>query len=139
MPALNCSTVHNVSLIAFQLHYFSETPELATLCLSAYAVIFVLGVSGNRRPVILSVRRPHMKTVTNVFITNLAVADCLVYLVNGPMVTTLGNWGIGQSVKFICKLLSSFGRMCRCLRVSNRLSYTGGPTPNFITCICMLH
>ena len=67
-----------------------------------------------RRPVILTIRRPHMKTVTDVFITNLAVADYLVYLVNVPMVTTLGNWGIGRLVKFMS---SSYRPLAGCVAV----------------------
>lgn len=138
MPALNCSTIHYVSLPSNCITSVKRQSWPHSVCQHMPWSLF-LGLSRNRRPVTLTIRRSHMKTVSDVFITNLTVADYLVYLVNVPVVTTLGNWGIGRSVKFMCKLLSSFGRMCRCLRVSNRLSYTGGPTPNFITCICMLH
>ncbi|KAL9984549.1 hypothetical protein ACROYT_G006857 [Oculina patagonica] len=67
----------------------------------------VSGVGGNLL-VILTIRRPHMKTVTNVFITNLAVADFLVCLLNVPMVTTLGHLGYWPFGELMCKFLSSF-------------------------------
>ena len=49
-----------------------------------------------------------MKTVTNVFITNLAVADFLVCLLNVPMVTTLGHLGYWPFGELMCKFLSFF-------------------------------
>ena len=112
MSALNCSAIYNVSLpsnctTSPPSEDDSEPPELATLRLFAYVVIFVLGVGGNLL-VILTIRRPHMKTVTNVFITNLAVADFMVCLLNVPMVTTLGHLGYWPFGEFMCKLLSSF-------------------------------
>lgn len=112
MSALNCSAINNVSLPSNcttlpPLVGYSEPPELAILRLLAYAVIFVLGVGGNLL-VILTIRRPHMKTVTNVFITNLAVADFLVCLLNVPMVATLGHLGYWPFGELMCKFLSSF-------------------------------
>ena len=112
MSAPNCSAIINSSLPAnctttSPVVGYSEPSELAILRLIAYAVIFVLGVGGNLL-VILTIRRPHMKTVTNVFITNLAVADFLVCLLNVPMVTTLGHLGYWPFGELMCKFLSSF-------------------------------
>lgn len=84
---------------------FKEPEYLAWLRLFGYATIFILGVCGNLL-VIFAIRRPHMKTVTNVFITNLAVADFLVCLLNVPMVTTLGHLGYWPFGEFLCKFIS---------------------------------
>lgn len=112
MSALNCSAIINASSSTNCTAWspfvgYSEPTELAILRLLAYAVIFVLGVGGNLL-VILAIRRPQMKSVTNVFITNLAVADFLVCLLNVPMVTTLGHLGYWPFGEFMCKFLSSF-------------------------------
>ena len=112
MSSLNCSALTNASLpsncTTSTLHTgYSEPEALAWLRLFAYAVIFILGIGGNLL-VILTIHRPHMKTVTNVFITNLAVADFLVCLLNVPMVTTLGHLGYWPFGEFMCKFLSFF-------------------------------
>ena len=112
MSSLNCSALVNASLnsnctapTSYEGH--SEPEALAWLRLFAYAVIFILGVVGNLL-VVLAIRRPHMKTVTNVFITNLAIADFLVCLLNVPMVATLGHLGYWPFGEFMCKFLSFF-------------------------------
>ena len=110
MPPLNCSVLTNASLspnctATGTITGYSEPEALKWLRLFAYAFICVLGVLGNLL-VILTIRRPHMKTVTNVFITNLAVADFLVCLLNVPMVTTLGHLGYWPFGDFLCKFLS---------------------------------
>ena len=111
MSVLNCSTIINGSFpsnctTSAPVIGYSEPSELAILRLIAYAIIFILGVGGNLL-VILTIRRPHMKTVTNVFITNLAVADFLVCLLNVPMVTTLGHLGYWPFGELMCKFLPS--------------------------------
>ena len=44
----------------------------------AYLLVFVMGVIGNSFVVTVVFRAPRMRSVTNVFIANLAVADLLV-------------------------------------------------------------
>ena len=60
----------------------------------AYGFVFVLGVIGNGLVVSVVLCIPSMKTVTNYFIVNLAVADLLVALFCLP-ITLLANifWG----------------------------------------------
>ena len=105
----NCSTISNATNCTADLRGldFREPKELAWLRLVAYIAIFVLGVVGNLL-VVLTIRRPHMKTVTNVFITNLAVADFVVCLFNVPMVTTLAHLGYWPFGEIMCKLLPFF-------------------------------
>ena len=110
MSPPNCSVLKNASLspnctVAGTISGYREMEALKWLRLFAYAVIFILGVLGNLL-VILTIRRPHMKTVTNVFITNLAIADFLVCLLNVPMVTTLGHLGYWPFGEILCKCLS---------------------------------
>uniref|UniRef100_T1JEB7 G-protein coupled receptors family 1 profile domain-containing protein n=1 Tax=Strigamia maritima TaxID=126957 RepID=T1JEB7_STRMM len=72
----------------------------------AYALVFVMGMIGNGVVLLVIVRNPHMKTVTNCFIGNLAVADTLVILFCLPA-TLVGNifeaWILGV---FMCKSVS---------------------------------
>lgn len=46
----------------------------------AYVLILIIGVVGNSLVVCVVVRSPRMRTVTNLFIVNLAIADLLVVL-----------------------------------------------------------
>lgn len=46
----------------------------------AYVTIFIVGVIGNGMVVLVMLLRSEMKTVTNMFILNLAVADLLVII-----------------------------------------------------------
>ncbi|CAN7991140.1 unnamed protein product [Ixodes pacificus] len=50
---------------------------VAVFCL-AYSVVFVMGLLGNSFVVAVVARSPRMRTVTNYFIVNLAMADILV-------------------------------------------------------------
>lgn len=46
--------------------------------LSVYGIIFVVGTFGNSLVIYVVLNNPKMRTVTNMFITNLAVSDLLV-------------------------------------------------------------
>ncbi|XP_067144390.1 neuropeptide SIFamide receptor-like [Centruroides vittatus] len=80
--------------------------EVSTVLCIAYSVVFVLGLFGNSFVVAVVVRSPRMRTVTNYFIVNLALADILVILVCLPA-TLVGNlfvpWLMGW---FMCKMVS---------------------------------
>lgn len=62
------------------------TATLAT----AYTIIFLLGFVGNVIVILVISLKPRMRTVTNLFILNLAVADLLVVLFCVP-VTLVAN------------------------------------------------
>ncbi|KAJ7391676.1 hypothetical protein OS493_017373 [Desmophyllum pertusum] len=69
-----------------------------------YGVICIVGTIGNTL-VILAYRNPRMRSVTNLFIANLGVADLTVTLINVPLTvtyTTLGRWPFGA---FLCKAI----------------------------------
>ena len=106
-------TTHNISQLTttvntssnFTTPYVIDEPAaLKWTRLFAYGVVFLVGVIGNLL-VILAIREPHMRSVTNLFITNLAISDLIVSLVNTPFVVFhahLGYWPFGS---VLCKII----------------------------------
>lgn len=71
-----------------------------------YTTIFVLGIFGNVLVCYVVFRNRAMQTVTNLFITNLALSDillCVLAVPFTPLYTFLGKWIFG---KMICHLVS---------------------------------
>ncbi|XP_051742488.1 somatostatin receptor type 5 [Ctenopharyngodon idella] len=69
-----------------------------------YLVVFVVGLTGNSLAIFVVLRYTKMKTVTNMYILNLAVADEL-YILGLPFLTThnvLTYWPFGN---FLCRIL----------------------------------
>lgn len=66
------------------------SPTISTVYCVAYTIVFVMGIIGNSCVVAVVVRSPRMRTVTNYFIVNLALADILVVLFCLPA-TLLSN------------------------------------------------
>lgn len=105
--SLNSSS--NVS----QPYIFDESLELKWTRLFAYGVVFLLGVVGNLL-VIRAIGDLRMRNVTNLFITNLAISDLIVSLVNIPFVVThahLGYWPFGS---VLCKIIPFIQGMFTC-------------------------
>lgn len=73
----------NVSYVDFYLHQ----PWVAAIFITSYLLIFLLCVVGNGGVCFIVLWSRHMRTVTNLFILNLAVSDLLVGLFCMP--TTL--------------------------------------------------
>ena len=84
----------------------SESAEFKIVKLSLYAIIFLISVVGNTLVCIVIVRRSRMRTVTNCFILNLAVADlaitCICIPFDIPVQENNYKWPYGA---LICKLL----------------------------------
>ncbi|XP_026862339.1 somatostatin receptor type 5-like [Electrophorus electricus] len=69
-----------------------------------YLIVFVLGLMGNTLAIFVVLRYAKMKTVTNMYILNLAVADEL-YILGLPFITThnvLSYWPFGT---FLCRVV----------------------------------
>lgn len=69
-----------------------------------YLVVFIVGLTGNSLAIFVVLRYTKMKTVTNMYILNLAVADEL-YILGLPFLTThnvLSYWPFGN---FLCRIL----------------------------------
>jgi neuropeptide Y receptor len=78
---------------------------LRTLFISAYAVVFVLGVAGNTLVVYVVWSNPSMRSITNVFIANLAASDimmCLLAVPFTPISGLLKAWPFGD---LLCHLV----------------------------------
>lgn len=70
----------------------------ALFCI-VYTIIFVLGIFGNLLVCFVVIRNRAMQTVTNLFITNLALADillCIFAVPFTPLYTFQGSWNFGS-------------------------------------------
>ncbi|XP_069711088.1 neuropeptide FF receptor 2 [Phaenicophaeus curvirostris] len=90
----------NVSYVDFYLHQ----PSVAAIFIAFYLLIFLLCMVGNGVVCFTILRSKHMRTVTNLFILNLAVSDLLVGIFCMPT-TLLDNiiagWPFGS---LVCKM-----------------------------------
>lgn len=75
---------------AARLGLFRHTPLVSVILTIAYSMVFVIGIVGNSLVVAIVCKSPRMRTVTNYFIANLALADILVLLFCLPA-TLIGN------------------------------------------------
>ncbi|KAL8561674.1 hypothetical protein ACOMHN_054972 [Nucella lapillus] len=79
--------------------------------LGLYVICFVIGLGGNGLVVWAVVHNSHLRSTTNVLLTNLAVADFLAVLVCLPpnLVQTIWEtWFLGE---VLCKLVEYYKRM----------------------------
>lgn len=82
-----------------------ENVGVQALFLILYTIIFVLGIFGNVIVCYVVIRNKAMQTVTNLFITNLALSDillCVLAVPFTPLYTFLGKWVFGR---IICHLV----------------------------------
>lgn len=83
-----------------------DNAVVQALFLILYTSIFVLGIFGNVLVCYVVFRNKAMQTVTNLFITNLALSDillCVLAVPFTPLYTFMGKWVFG---KIICHLVS---------------------------------
>uniref|UniRef100_A0A3P9MTA6 Somatostatin-like receptor F_48D10.1 n=1 Tax=Poecilia reticulata TaxID=8081 RepID=A0A3P9MTA6_POERE len=84
----------------------SSTPVTAII----YFTVFLVGLTGNTLAIYVVLRYAKMKTVTNIYILNLAVADEL-YIIGLPFLTTqnvLSYWPFGS---FLCRVVMTADSM----------------------------
>ncbi|XP_031618626.1 neuropeptide SIFamide receptor-like [Contarinia nasturtii] len=88
----------------FELLYRHSVTLTAVYCV-AYVIVFIVGLIGNSFVIAVVLRSPRMRTVTNYFIVNLAVADILVIVFCLPA-TLMSNifvpWILGN---IMCKVV----------------------------------
>lgn len=70
----NLSTLQNITYVDFYLH----KPSVAAVFTISYLLIFLVCMVGNGVVCFIVVRSRNMRTVTNLFILNLAISDLLV-------------------------------------------------------------
>uniref|UniRef100_A0A0K0EGE2 G_PROTEIN_RECEP_F1_2 domain-containing protein n=1 Tax=Strongyloides stercoralis TaxID=6248 RepID=A0A0K0EGE2_STRER len=74
---------------------FSDILMVRIIYLFIYLLIFIVAVTGNSLVVYVVMTKKSMQTVTNIFITNLAISDLLVNFTSlwlTPLYTFLGRW-----------------------------------------------
>lgn len=76
----NASEIANVSAIGEHIpdRFYRHSMAMSAVYCVAYVIVFVVGLIGNSFVIAVVYRSPRMRTVTNFFIVNLAVADVLV-------------------------------------------------------------
>ncbi|KAF7281844.1 hypothetical protein GWI33_004174 [Rhynchophorus ferrugineus] len=93
VDAINVTTVHKLDII--------DKKGVQVLFLVAYTTIFVVGLCGNVLVCFVVFRNKAMRTVTNLFITNLALSDillCVLAVPFTPLYTFLGKWVFGNLI-----------------------------------------
>ncbi|OXU20287.1 hypothetical protein TSAR_011855 [Trichomalopsis sarcophagae] len=73
----NCTNC-NISVELVPDRWYRHSVAMSVVYFVAYCLVFVVGLIGNSFVIAVVYRSPRMRTVTNFFIVNLAVADVLV-------------------------------------------------------------
>lgn len=87
-----------------QLEFTTSLAEVQIILICAYCIIILLGVLGNSLVIHVVIKFKSMRTVTNFFIANLAVADLLVNTLCLPFTlvyTLLGQWKLGPVLCYL--------------------------------------
>jgi neuropeptide Y receptor len=82
--------------------YLSSMASLKVFFYCLYVLIFILGIAGNALVCYVVLRNPTMHTVTNIFITNLALSDVLLCVFAVPFtplyLLTYKEWVFGTAL-----------------------------------------
>ncbi|XP_063306501.1 kappa-type opioid receptor [Pelobates fuscus] len=91
---------------AHESNHTSISPTLSVIITAVYSMVFVVGLVGNALVMFVIIRYTKMKTATNIYIFNLALADALV-TTTMPFQSTsflMSSWPFGD---VLCKIVVS--------------------------------
>jgi len=94
--------------------------SLTTVFIILYVVLFFIGASGNSLVVYVVLRNKAMQTITNIFITNLALSDilmCMLAVPFTPLSYFMNSWVFGEALCHIVPM-----SLCICVYVSTLTS-----------------
>lgn len=97
---------------AAQRGYFRHSIPASVVVTVAYSMVFIVGLLGNSFVVTIVYKSPRMRTATNYFIANLALADILVLLFCLPA-TLVGNLFIRKYSTRLASRIASRKRLGR--------------------------
>lgn len=92
--------------------YYRHSEALTIVYCIAYVIVFLVGLIGNSFVIAVVLRSPRMRTVTNYFIVNLAVADILVIVFCLPA-TLMSNIFVREYFSYFIH----FSIVCLCVFV----------------------
>ena len=123
-----------------------KTPAMKGIFITLYVIIFLIGVSGNSLVVYVVLRNKAMQTITNIFITNLAISDimmCMLAVPFTPLAFFMNTWVFGEALCHIVPM-----SLCICVYVSTLTSTAIAVDRYFVivypfkprmkTCVCLL-
>lgn len=123
-----------------------KTPPMIGVFITLYVIIFLIGISGNSLVVYVVMRNKAMQTITNIFITNLAVSDimmCMLAVPFTPLAFFVNTWVFGDALCHIVPM-----SLCICVYVSTLTSTAIAVDRYFVivypfkprmkTCVCLL-
>ncbi|XP_066517522.1 G-protein coupled receptor 83 [Hoplias malabaricus] len=112
LQALNLSALWNLSSAAEPRYRAdSQRPAVKALLAAAYSIIIIISLSGNTAVCHVVMKNKRMRSVTSIFIMNLAVADILITLLNTPFTLVrfvYSTWVFGR---VMCHI-SRFAQYC---------------------------
>ncbi|KAK3580109.1 hypothetical protein CHS0354_005168 [Potamilus streckersoni] len=125
---------------------FMHRTSIKACFISMYTVIFLLGVSGNSLVVYVVLRNKAMQTITNIFITNLAVSDILMCLLSVPFTPLsyfMNSWIFGD---VLCHMVPMSLGICvyvstltsTAIAVDRYFVIVYPFKPRMKTCVCLL-
>ncbi|KAK0060183.1 neuropeptide FF receptor 2 [Biomphalaria pfeifferi] len=107
VPSMGDSTTLN-PLSATSQPQVVTTPWVMSLFIFCYSLIFLLGLTGNCLVAFVVMRNKAMQTITNIFITNLAISDilmCLLAVPFTPIAFFLNSWIFGKALCHIVPMI----------------------------------